>query len=85
MTQPINMLDLQMQIADEMTAEGWQARPVDERLREARRRELAAIRLAYQANLRVATDRQDALPPDQRTTLTGQLIMPGLDDPGPAT
>jgi uncharacterized damage-inducible protein DinB len=85
MTQSINMLDLQMRIADEMTAEGWQARPVDERLREARRRQLDAIRLAYQAHLRVATDRQDALAPDQRTTITGQLIMPWLDDPGPTT
>jgi uncharacterized damage-inducible protein DinB len=72
------MLDLQMQIADEMEKEGWQARPVDERLQEARRRELEALRLAYQADLRVATDRQDALTPDQRTTLTGQLYLPDV-------
>jgi uncharacterized damage-inducible protein DinB len=78
MTHPINMLDLQMQIADEMTAEGWQDRSIDERLKEAHRRQLAALRLAYQANLRVATDRQDTLMPDQRTTLTGQLYLPDV-------
>jgi len=68
----INILDLQMKISNNMQAEGWACKTDDERLQEARRRLRAAICQIYHIN-----DQGD-LPPDQRTTCTGQQHLPGI-------
>jgi hypothetical protein len=71
------MLDLQMKIADDMQAEGWADKTDGERIEEASRRLTEAIRQIYQESLG-ADITQDTIPPGQRQTCTGQLLLPGV-------
>jgi len=78
MAKSFNMLDLQMQIADDMQAEeGWADKTDDERIEEALRRLTEAIRQIYHESLGVDAT-QDAALPGQRQTRTGQQYFPGF-------